>query len=358
MSDDTDEDKQYEPSQKKLDDARKKGEIAKSADLTTAAGYGGFLIVAATVGPASLIAMGATLSILLGQADGLSSDLFAGRAAPLAAGVAAPIGGALLPWMAGPAALAILSILAQRAFVVAPSKLSPKGSRISLIKGIANKFGRAGLFEFFKSFAKLTLYCLVLGLFLWAQLPRIVDTMRLTPGMVMAELGRLLIALLGIVLVVSAAIGVLDFVFQKAEHTRKNRMSRKELTDEQKQAEGDPAMKQQRRQKGIELAMSQMMADMPKADVVIVNPTHYAVALQWNRGSGRAPVCLAKGIDAVAARIREAAAIHGIAIHSDPPTARALFSAVDIGAEIHPDHYRAVAAAIRFAERLRRAARK
>jgi flagellar biosynthetic protein FlhB len=125
-----------------------------------------------------------------------------------------------------------------------------------------------------------------------------------------------------------------------------------------KEAEGDPHLKQHRRMRAQELAMNQMMADVPGADVVIVNPTHYAVALAWDRGPGSAPVCVAKGRDQVAARIRETARQAGVPVHADPPTARALFATVEIGAQIAPEHYRPVAAAIRFAEAMRRKARQ
>ncbi|OYU17392.1 MAG: hypothetical protein CFE34_16050 [Rhodobacteraceae bacterium PARR1] len=112
-----------------------------------------------------------------------------------------------------------------------------------------------------------------------------------------------------------------------------------------------------RRQRGQEIALNRMLADLPGADVVIVNPTHYAVALKWNRAAGVPPVCIAKGTDEVALRIRQAAAQHGIPVRHDPPTARALHASVRIGEPIRPDHYRAVAAAIRFAEALRRKAK-
>lgn len=156
---------------------------------------------------------------------------------------------------------------------------------------------------------------------------------------------------------VAITIGILDIVWQRLNHIRKNRMSRQELIDEMKDAEGDPVTKQQRRARGISLAMNQMLADVPKADVVIVNPTHYAVALKWDASSRRAPVCVAKGTDEIAARIREIAAEHAVPIQRDPPTARALYAGVQIGDEIPRDHYRAVAAAIRFAEGLRKKAR-
>jgi flagellar biosynthetic protein FlhB len=100
-----------------------------------------------------------------------------------------------------------------------------------------------------------------------------------------------------------------------------------------------------------------MLADVAKADVIIVNPTHFAVALRWDQASGRAPVCVAKGVDEIAARIRERAAEAGVPLHSDPPTARLLHATLKIGQEIHPDHYRVVAAAIRFSEAMRKKAR-
>ena len=127
--------------------------------------------------------------------------------------------------------------------------------------------------------------------------------------------------------------------------------------DETKKQEGDPHMKQQRRERGTQIAMNKMLCDVPNADVIVVNPTHYAVALKWNRDGGEVPVCVAKGVDEVAGRIREIAAENAVPIYSDPPTARALHATVEIGAPILPDHYRAVAAAIRFADRMRQLAR-
>jgi flagellar biosynthesis protein FlhB len=157
-----------------------------------------------------------------------------------------------------------------------------------------------------------------------------------------------------LVLIVALVIGGIDFFWQYQEHLRKNRRTRKELTDESKESEGDPHMKQKRRQRGYDIAMNQMLGDVPDADVVVVNPTHYAVALKWSRLPGEAPICVAKGVDDVAAKIREIASESGVPIHRDPPTARAVYATVEIGQEIHPEHYQAIAAAIRFAEEMRR----
>jgi flagellar biosynthetic protein FlhB len=355
---DDDSDKQFEPTQKKLDDARKKGEIAKSADLTTAAAYAGFLLVGFTVGPAALIGLSTAMAVMLGQSHDVAVLVFAGSGAALHGGILTEILRGTAVWFLFPAALAILSVLAQQAFIVTPSKIAPKLNRISPIDGVKNKFGRQGLFEFFKSMTKLIIYSVIMGFFIVSQIDRILGSIRLPPALIVAELGHMVISLMSLVLIVALVLGGIDFVWQQAEHIRKNRMSRKEIMDEMKQSEGDPYIKQQRRQRGQQIAMNQMLADVPTADVIIVNPTHFAVALKWNRAAANAPVCVAKGVDEIAARIRELAHEHAVPIHSDPPTARALHAGVQIGQEIAPDHYQAVAAAIRFAEAIQRKARK
>jgi len=349
-----DDDKQHEPTQKKLDDARKRGEVPRSSDLNTAASYGGILLVALAMGAATLPVFAQILANMVGNADRISKVFFNDSAHPVAGGMMQSIILAIGPWFVIPGILVILSILVQRSFVVAPDKLVPKMSRISVLSNAKNKFGRSGLFEFAKSFSKLMIYSLVLAVFLKGKLPEIMGTVHLPPAMITSVLSRLLVEFLSVVLMIALAIGAVDFMWQKAEHTRKNMMSRKDMTDEAKQSEGDPHVKQQRRQKGYEIAMNQMLADVPDANVVIVNPTHFAVALKWDRSTGAAPVCVAKGVDEIAAKIREVANESAVPIHRDPPTARALFATVEIGQEIPPDHYQAVAAAIRFAEQLRK----
>ena len=352
-----DDDKQFEPTQKKLDDARKKGEIPRSTDLNTAASYGGILLVAIALGAGTISGFGGLLANMLGNADRISKTFFQDSARPISGGVFQTLMTTVGPWFLIPGLIVLLTILAQRSFIVAPDKLIPKFSRISLLSNAKNKFGRNGLFEFAKSFFKLLIYSTVLAFFLKDKLPEILGTVYLSPAMATSVLLRLVVEFLLIVLIIALAIGAVDFMWQKAEHTRRNMMSRKEMTDEAKQSEGDPHVKQQRRQKGYEIAMNQMLADVPDADVIIVNPEHYAVALKWNRATGGAPSCVAKGVDEIAARIREAAAEAGVPIHRDPPTARTLFATVKIGQEIQPEHYHAVAAAIRFAEELRKKAR-
>lgn len=356
MSDEEDTEKEHEPTERKLDQARKKGEVPKSTDLITAAGYSGFLLAALAFGATSIAQFGTALMTLLDQADSLSTQVFEGRGAPMTAGILMQMT-ALAPWFGLPAVAAILAIVAQRSFVVAGDKLIPKLSRISVLSNVKNKFGPDGLFEFAKSTTKLVIIGWVLALFLIARRDQVLGTLHMSPGMVAATLASLLIDFVVIVLILAAMIGGVDYMWQNHAHLRKNRMSRKEIQDETKESEGDPHTKQKRRQRGQDIALNQMMQAVPEADVVIVNPTHYAIALKWDRSSGLAPICVAKGVDDVAARIREVANENGVPIHSDPPTARALFAVVDIDTEIWPEHYKAVAAAIRFAEAMRAKAR-
>ncbi|ATG48434.1 flagellar biosynthesis protein FlhB [Celeribacter ethanolicus] len=351
--DDDDSDKQYEPSQKRLDDARKKGEIPRSTDLITTASYFGFIVVAMALGAGSLQKMGTALQVMLGNADLNAEAWFNGSAEPWTMGLMQTVGAGLLPWFLIPAVMALVVIFATRSMIFATSKLEPTLSKISPVSNAKNKFGRSGLFEFAKSFFKLSIYSGVLGVYLYTKLPDIMSTMSFSPGFVAATLADLVVGFMLIVLTISLVIGGVDYLFQYNEHIRKHRMTRKELTDEAKEQEGDPHFKQKRRQKGFEIVMNQMLAEVPKADVVIVNPTHYAVALKWDRLQGGAPICVAKGVDEIAARIREVANENGIPIHRDPPTARALYATVELGEQIWPEHYRAVAASIRFAEHMR-----
>ena len=272
-------------------------------------------------------------------------------------GLIVAVGKAVAPLFLIPAIGVLISLLGQRAFVFAPEKLSPKLNRISPIAGAKNKLGVRGLFEFAKSATKLILVSLLLLWFVVDRVDLIISASAMSTGQLSVLMASLLIEFMLVVFVMALIIGGVDYLWQFAEHLKKNRMTRKEVQDESKESEGDPQFKQQRRQRAYDIAMNQMLADVPGADVIVVNPTHFAVALKWDRASGKAPVCVAKGVDEIASRIREIGADAQVPIYSDPPTARAIFASVDIGHQIQPDHYRAIAAAIKFAESIREKAR-
>ncbi|WIY26757.1 flagellar type III secretion system protein FlhB [Parasedimentitalea psychrophila] len=358
MSDqDDDTDKSFDPTPEKLRKAREKGEVAKSTDLSVAAAYAGLVIAFYSMGGESVRSLGSALMAFLDQPERLAPLFFEGPAAAPTGGLMMAVTGAVLPWFFIPFILVLLSIIGQKALVFAPSKLAMKLSRISVISNAKNKFGRAGLFEFGKSFTKLVLYSVCLGFYMNLRLPEMIAASATSAFTVVALLAQLGMEFLGISLVISLVVGVLDAGFQHAEHHRKNMMSRKEIQDETKDSEGDPQMKAKRRQRAMEISMNSMIAEVPKADVIIVNPTHYAVALQWGRERGTAPTCIAKGVDEVAAVIRQIANENAIPIHSDPPTARALHATIEIGGEILEEHYAPVAAAIQFAEKMRQRAK-
>lgn len=350
---DDDSDKSFDPTPQKLLDARKKGEIAKSTDLQTAAGYAGLTLAFLAVGGQVVTSFGSHLQAILDRSSELADVLFAGGPSPIMGGIFWNVALSLAPIFLLPGLAVLGAILAQRAFVVAPTKLQPKLSRISLLQNAKQKFGRGGLFEFAKSFVKLVIYSTCLAIFLNARMPEMISVIHSAPGAVVMMLAELCTSFLLIVVLVSASLGGVDALWQHQEHIRKNRMSRKEVMDETKNAEGDPHLKQERRARGQAIATQQMIAQVPEADVIIVNPTHYAVALKWTRSAGTAPVCIAKGVDEIALRIREVAQEAAVPIHSNPPTARALHAVTNIGDEISPDHYEAVAAAIRFADEMR-----
>ncbi|WP_297772868.1 flagellar type III secretion system protein FlhB [uncultured Roseovarius sp.] len=353
-----DTEKTHEPTQHKLDEARKKGEVARSADLNTAGSYGGLLLALLLLGGTSVQTVSGSLMVLLDQPHQLANLIFKdGRASSALGGLLGQGMGGLSVLFIVPALAALLTVFAQRSFVVAPSKLEPKLSRVDPVENAKNKFGPSGLFEFAKSFSKLVLYCALLGSFLSHRLSEMAGAVHAAPAMIGAMIGQIIIEFLLITFLITLAVGVIDYLWQYFDHLRRQRMSHKEVRDEMKQNDGDPAVKQQRRRRGMEIASQQMMADVPGADVVIVNPTHFAVALKWSRAPGSAPVCVAKGVDHIALAIRKLAQEHGVPVQLDPPVARALHATTNLGEEIDPDQYAAVAVAIRFADEMRRKTR-
>lgn len=350
-------DKEHEASQQKLDQARKEGDIARSVDLQTAAATGGLLLALFSLGAWAVERAGTAGMVVLDQADRLSTLVASGGSGPVAGLILAFAGPPLALLLVAPV-LVLGLLFATRGIVFAPTKLAPKLSRISPIGTAKQKFGMEGLVEFGKSTAKLGIVSVILYHFLAARLEDILASLYLTPAMSAALMARMTLEFLFIVFLIQLALGGVDYLWQVYRHRQRHRMSRKEMMDEFKESEGDPHLKSARRQRAQEVATNRMLTDVASANVVVVNPTHYAVALKWDRAKGGAPICVAKGVDEIAAKIRERAAEHGVPIHSDPPTARAIHATVEIGQEIRVEQYRAVAAAIRFADAMRKRARR
>lgn len=350
-----DSSKEFAPTEQRLADARRKGEIAIGRDFLAAAAYAGFLL-AMIVAPAGLLRLITAGSIYLGQADRIVVGQGQGGAVLVILSGAVVLL-ALAPLFLFPALAVVAALLAQRGLVLAPTRLRPSLGRISPIAGAKRKFGLTGLVDFGKNTVKLIAIATLLGAYLVRRSPDILSSLLLPPGQVLLILGGLLVEFVALVLVLQLVIGVVDLIWQQFDHRRRLRMTRREMTEEMKTSEGDPQLKARRRQRAQEIAGNRMMADVPDADVVIVNPTHYAVVLKWDRRARGAPRCVAKGVDATAARIRKIAQEAGVPLHHDPATARSLHATVEIGEVVRPDQYRAVAAAIRFAESMRSRAR-
>lgn len=350
--------KTFDPTPKRLEDARRRGDIAKSDEMTGAGVYLG-LLLAALAGAAALThGTAIALSAFIGQADLLTGVVLGPGGGTVMSGMLASIGWGLMPLFVLPAAGAVLALFAQQGIVFAGSKLQPKLDRLSPIAQIKQKFGPTGLVEFLKRVVKMIAVTAVVYLVLWSELDTVIGTVSATPGATTALLLDMVLKLLIGVTLLACAVAAIDYSWVQFDHKRKQKMSLQELRDEAKEAEGDPALKTKRRQRATEIATNKMLADVPTADVVVVNPTHIAIALKWSRAPGTAPVCVAKGQGTIAAKIRELAEGAGVPVHRDVPTARALYDLVEIGHEIPPDHYRPVAAAIRFAEDMRRRMRE
>ncbi|MDO5605158.1 MAG: EscU/YscU/HrcU family type III secretion system export apparatus switch protein [Paracoccus sp. (in: a-proteobacteria)] len=359
MSEGESGDKQFDATEQKLRKAREKGDFPRSTEVNAALAYLGALA-------AGGLATGWAVPVWLNQVVLGWQEIATVAPTPAATGRAAPMigtgvriwataGGLVLALILVPALTILAGLIVQRGIVFAPDKLAPDIKRINPVKNAGQKFGKSGLVTFAISVGKAAAVSFGGWLLFRALIGRLMSDHAGT-GWV-AGLRTVLFQALALAVVVSVVFAVADLAWKHFDFRRRNRMTLKELKDEMKESEGDPHMKAARRRKSTEIVLGSMLADVEKADVVIVNPTHFAVALQWRRGSGRAPVCVAKGTDEVAARIRERARAHDVPIWSDPPCARAIHATVAIGAEIAPEHFAPVAAAIRFAEAMRRKVR-
>jgi flagellar biosynthetic protein FlhB len=247
---------------------------------------------------------------------------------------------------------ALASGLVQHGWIWSAAPLAPKLERVSPIAGAKRMFSLRSLVEFGKGLLKIVLVGAAAVVLLWPAAPRVLAAIGLDAGPLLALLHTLALRLLLGIAALTALIAALDSLYQRFERHRQLRMSRRDLQDEFKQTEGDPLLKARLKSLRMERARRRMMAEVPKATVVVTNPTHVAVALRYD-ATMAAPRLVAKGMGALAERIRAIAHDHRVPIVRNPPLARALHGAVELDAEVPPAHYRAVAEVIGYVLRLR-----
>jgi flagellar biosynthetic protein FlhB len=349
-----DSDKTEDPTLKRLDDALQRGDVAKSQEVSTWFVIAGGTLVLVAFSGSIATGLTATFRGLLANAHRVPTDgrglmhLMEKIGTETIAAIAIPI---LLLALA-----AIGGNVIQHRLVWSAEQLKPQLSKISPMAGAKRLFSKNALVNFIKGIAKLLLVGSLMVWVLWPERNRL-DALTVTDvaGM-LAITDTLAVKLLGYVIAVLAIIAILDYLFQYHQWYERQKMSLRELKEEFKHTEGDPHVKAKIRQIRQERSRKRMMAEVPKATVVITNPTHFAVALQYERGMN-APVCVAKGVDNIARKIREVAREHDIPIVENPPLARTLHATVDIDGEIPAEHYKAVAEVIGYVMRLKRGAR-
>jgi flagellar biosynthesis protein FlhB len=347
-----DTEKTLDPSQKRLQEAHDRGDVVKSQEVST-----WFVMAGAT-----LIIMafsGAASSAIMTTFRGLIANSYDIRVeGPGFIAVIAELGREVILATALPLSLLMLAALAgnliQHRLVWSAEALTPKLSKISPAAGLGRLASKQSLANFAKGLAKLGLIGTVIGALLWPERFRLEGLVTLDPSAMLPFIHVLAVRMLGTVVAILAVIAAMDYFFQYRQWFERQKMSVAELKEEFKQTDGDPAVKGKIRQIRQTRMRKRMMAAVPTASVVITNPTHYAVALRYERGMN-APICVAKGVDLVARKIREVASEHGIPIVENPPLARAVHATVEIDQEIKPEHYKAVAEVIGYVMRLNRA---
>jgi len=347
------DDQTEEPTERKLEEAIKRGDVAKSAEINTLFVLGGFTLALLTtsrhVGASLVLDLrGFLTNAHLVPIDAAGLSAVGGRA--LWAGVAAvalPIAFIVFGGLAGG------SIQHRPLWTLQP--LKPQFGRLSPMAGMKRLFGREAFAQFIKGLLKIIIVGAVAATLLWNERDRLDGLARLDPVALMPATLALSIKLLAGVLAIYAVLALGDAVYQRISWRKRQMMSKRELKEEFKEQEGSPEIKARLRQIRAARVKKRMMKAVPDATVVITNPTHYAVALKYEKGMA-APVCVAKGLDSLALRIRAVATQHGVAVVENPPLARALHATVDVDDEIPVEHYKAVAEVIGYVLRLRRRA--
>ncbi len=352
MSDENDSsDKTEDPTQKRLDDAHEKGDVAKSQEVNTWFVLAGATLVLSSFHGSIGGGILAPLRNLVANSWMIRTD-GAGLMAltqSLGYSMMAALGVPFLMF----AIAAIAGNMIQHRLVWSAESIKPKFSKVSPGAGFKRIFGKQGVANFVKGLFKVIALGAVMTAVLWPERHRLESMVRFDVSSIMVVTTSLTLQLMGAVVAMLAVVAIGDFFFQYRTWFERQKMSLQDMKMEYKQSEGDPHIKGKLRQLRQQRMKKRMMAAVPQASVIITNPTHYAVALRYERGMP-APICVAKGIDTLALKIREIAGKHDIPIVENVPLARALHATVDVDDEIPVEHYHAVAEIIGYVMGLKR----
>lgn len=340
-----------QPTARRLAQARRRGQVAKSTDLSAAIDLGGAVVLLVALGGSLVASMVVTLrGVLDGQAPGdpLRVDGLT------AAGwwVAGRIALAAVPLTLLVAVVAAVGQLIQVGWLVTFEPLRPRLDRLNPITGLKRLFSRRNLVKSAVNVGKLAIVIVVALLVVRRHIGLIpaLPLMDLLPAV--GAVGRMALELAVALLVLLVLLGLADLVYQRWQHIQDLKMTRQEVKEERRAMEGDPEIRGRRLRMARDIAMQRIRQTVPKADVVVANPTHFSVALRYDAATMRAPKVVAKGADHLALRIRYLALSAGVPIVRRPPLARALYWNVPVGQEIRPEHYEAVAEVLAYVYRL------
>ncbi|QFT31288.1 flagellar biosynthesis protein FlhB [Roseibium porphyridii] len=354
MADNTDDsEKTEDPTQKRLRDAHQKGDVPKSQEVSTWFTLAGATLMIAIFAPGTAVSLGELLKGYIEHAHQIPMDGYALKVLWRDTGqsVALIVGLPLIALVL----MAVAGNLVQHQPLFTVETIKPKLSKISPISGFKRLFSLDSLVNFAKGMAKICLVGAIMVVVLWPHRDEADIIIFAETSIILPEVRVLVLQLLAAILALMTVVAAADFAYQKNKWFNKQKMSLREVKEEFKQTEGDPQVKGKIRQLRMERSRKRMMAAVPQATVVVTNPTHFAVALKYEDGMG-APLCLAKGTDAVALKMREIAKENEVPVVENPPLARALYATVDIDQEVPEEHYKAVAEVIGFVFRMRKRA--
>jgi flagellar biosynthetic protein FlhB len=338
--------KTEEPTPRRLEQAREKGDVVKTMELPQLASLAATAGVLAIGGSWICRNLTAQLLPFIAHPDAIWLEGHGGVVVARHA-LAAALPAILIILLAAGGAGAAGHLL-QTGLMFTPDKLKPDLEKLSPLKGLKRVFGLDGLIQFVKSLIKVAITALLAWFMVKPHLNELERLAEVDPHAIlpfMADvLKRLVFAVVALLLVIAGA----DWFIQRQRFMSRLRMSKEEIKEEYKNTEGDPHVKARQKQLRAERAKRRMMQAVQKATVVVMNPTHYAVALKYEQGEDEAPLCVGKGLDSLALKIREVAEEHKVPVIEDPPLARALYASVEIDEVIPPAHYEAVAKIIGF----------